>query len=90
MSDEDVKADGYLDDGQQHCPDEQPQARLQFKHRIALLKFSARIRLRYLKRPAIMEITRFAKLQAHAQETINMIRADDLLTYDEQTQMESQ
>jgi hypothetical protein len=52
-------------------------------------KYLLHPRLRYLKRPAIMEIARFAR-QACAQETINMIRADDLLTYGEQTQIESQ
>ena len=40
VSDEDVRADDCFDDGQQHCPDKQPS--LQFKHRVALLKFSAR------------------------------------------------
>jgi len=52
MSDEDVKADDCFDDGQQHCPDKQPG--LQFKHRVALLKFRAR----RWKHQAVLQVER--------------------------------
>ena len=54
-SGDDVGTSDCLDDGQQHCPDEQ--STLQFRYRLALLKFRAR-RWKHQTRQTVLQVER--------------------------------